>query len=375
MLKSFAFPLLRAADGGSGSGSGTTEKAAGSGSSSGGSSGGITHGTADAAMIAAAQAALSQSDATGAGKSGDTSPAGGAAGTSTDTGTAGTGAAGTGAAAGSTAAGTGQPGAAPGTRGDDLAGRGQAIAQRARSQVLSDYGLVDQSGRRMNPEVVRDAMQFFMEFRRDPAAFWREMGNQLRDSGVSGEDEPLPEPKHRDPGGKWAAYDAAQMPDIIKVLTKNISRQLMGQFAPMMQYFDSERQARTESEMQAAVDERHAAIMAEARKWPGFTKENEPAITAVLVAMPAALKKALGPAGALYHAYQQFYNEKIRPTERATIEKELHEANRKKARAADGSQMPVGSGGSETAPKLRDGDVSGLAAHLARLAEQQSAGA
>lgn len=340
----------------------TATSAAGGTGQSGASQPAVSSGTASAALIAAAQAASSADTGTAGNQPGTQPPA---AGTGTP---------------GATPDATGQPPAA-GTTGQQPAGSGgQAPENRivtavknaraeARAEVEREfnqrYGGVD-------PAIAKDAVEFFSELRRDPTAFYEELGRRLGKSptAAANTDEAYPEADLVSQDGKLKTYSHDAFQKALAVHGNKVKAALMKELEPFLQFTKA---AQTREEQEAAGEEHRRTILSaltEARKLKHFTKENEPGILETLQTIPEETRKALGPVAALHMAYSMFVDAKVLPTADQEAERRVRESFNKKANTSTGSVQPTGQGGDPKKTELRQGDVSGLAAHMARMAEQ-----
>lgn len=179
--------------------------------------------------------------------------------------------------------------------------------------------------------------------------------------------EEWPQPELRSEDGK-GAYSDAQVKTMLQSQEQRILKLVRGEMQPVTGFVQSEQETRQQNDAIAQATQTKDAILGRARQMPNF-KENEAAIAQVMRDMDPALKKQLGPAGALYEAYQTFVRENL-PTLEAAAEKTVRESFNKKAASAKGQVDPSGSGG-DTGKVNLDGPAA-LASHMEKLAAQFS---
>ncbi len=322
-------------------------------SENGTSSGSVTGGTASDALIAAASAASSA----------DTSAEGTSA-TPTPSATAAPGGPTVPATSGPEA--SGQPAPAAGTRGPIPLDRHEQILRNTRAELEGRYGWAKD----LNPQQAQTAVQLLNELQRDPAAFYRELGQRLN----GGRQETTPQVEEQDPepllvsqDGKEKAYTAGQLKQIRELDAKRLRASILAEFAPMMDFFKSEQGTRQENAVRAEADQVAQAALADARKLPHFTKENEPEIAALFAAIPPETKQRYGSVAALMLAYNQFLAQKVFPTIETDAARKVRDANDRKAATSAGHAHPTSQGGSGKPVALKN--VTDLARHMERLAE------
>lgn len=360
-------PLLGPEDVPTGGG-GTSDNVAGSasGTSSGvATTGNVTSGTASDAMIKAAMAASSaETPVAGAqadtaapitnGIVGDTKPPVAATGE------------------------TNQPATGAPVAGQAPEPRIVAAVKNARAEVERQYAWA----KGLNPEHVKVDIEVSGELRANPEAFAhqlaKELGYTLVKAGAAAaptaetpSDVKLPQGRLQAEDGT-RAYAADQMPDIIKAITAQVMSQLNPRLQPMEQ---DRQQAETRRQEETRFRNRSAQLnsaLNEARKLPHFTKENEPAILAMMKAIPQQERIAMGPIAAIHVAYNKFMAETVLPSIDTAAEERVRANWTKKAATSTGSGHPTANGGAPKPKQIRDGDVQGLAARMAEMAASSS---
>lgn len=313
------------------------------------SSGNVSSGTASEAMIKAATAA-SSADTPPAGDAGDTAKPG--------------------AASDSTANpdATGQPGAADkaaaaATRGEAPPARIEAAVKNARAETLTKYGLTEST----NPADVRVGVDLLSDIRRDPKAwatqFVQELGGTISFEKPAAKEEvpeEFPAPSLISADGQKAYSDT----DILKI-TDILQKRIMQQLQPDLAYVRSAKTTAEQREHQQRLASFTQEKLAEARKLPHFTKENEPKILAELQAIPTETRRSVGAIAALYMAYNAFLQKSVFPSIDTSAETRVRESFEKKARTSQGQAHPSDQGGDGKTPTLKG--VDDLAKHMERL--------
>ena len=105
-----------------------------------------------------------------------------------------------------------------------------------------------------------------------------------------------------------------------------------------------------------------------ASKLPHF-EEYKADIAKELEQVDPRVRRQVGSVAALYMAYNKVLAEKVFPTIGRDAESKVREGFKRSAAASNGQVKP-GAGVDGKPKPLKDGDVDGLAAHMARLASQ-----
>lgn len=326
------------------------------------SSGNITSGTASDAMIRAATAASSAETAP-ASPAGDTpakpvvSDTGGTAGTTAQPKQ------------------DGQAATAAATRGPIPFDRHEAALRNAREKATAEVEARYAAFKDVDHGDVTVGMDILAQLRADPATFARQLMAELGLTVGKPEtlredaDEAFPQPDLVSPDGKLKTYSDSTLGKILDIHARQIEKRLMGTVKPLLD-------DRTAAEQRTALEGRRAqtaqlvkTTLAEARKLPHFTKENEPKIIEKMRAMDPKVKRMIGPVASMYVAYNQFLAESVFPGIETAADKKVTEDNLRKARASSGSAHPVDQGsGVVKAPKLDN--VNDLARHMEQMAAQ-----
>lgn len=326
-------------------------------------SGNVSSGTASDAMIKAAMAASSA----------ETPPAGAAVSAEpTVPATPGTG--GTPVAATGQQVPTGQP-APTGDRGPIPLDRHETIVRNTRDKAVTETEAKYAWAKDVEPKSGALAMDITGQIASDPHKFANKLANTIgmklvpiEAAGTPEQPQGLPKARLRAEDGT-EAYAADQMPAIVAAIVA----QVRAEYQPLLQDRRQAQEQAAEQQVREGARQTVASALVEARKQPHFTKENEPAILAILQSIPAEVKASIGPIAALYQAYTTFLGRDIFPTIQTTAEANVRAAWDKKAAASIGAGSPTASGGDAKAPVLKDGDVGGLARHMERLASLQTA--
>lgn len=268
----------------------------------------------------------------------------------------------------------GQPGvAAPADapalkqRFDAVYGKGQTAGT---AEVFKSVGL--DAANPKHREALGQSVAIYRALTNDSMGFLHELayrlGVTLPSTKTPAAEEEWPSPELRSEDGK-GAYSDAQVKTMLQSQEQRILKLVRGEMQPVTGFVQSEQETRQQNEAIAQATQTKDAILTRARSLPHFTKENEPKIASIMREMDPALKKQLGPAGALYEAYQTFVRENL-PTLEATAEKSVRESFNKKAASAKGQVDPSGSGGDTGKVNLTG--PAALASHMERLAAQFS---
>lgn len=338
-------------------GAGTTENVAGSSTE-----GSVTSGTASDAMIKAAMASESSTDTPPTGDEAET----------VDPATL------TAKPAGSVTATTPPAKGAqvPTGTGPVPLDRHEAAVKNAREKAVTETEAKYAWAKDVDPKTVETAFGIVSEMLQDTQKFAHTLAGELGMKLVPiTEEKPaapatpyqLPEPVLRSEDGR-GAYDAKQMMEILAEQEKRILATFGTQMKPLLTDREAAAKAKAEADVKAQGRQAATEALAEARKMPHFTKENEPEILKNLQAIPANVRASIGAVASLYRAYNQFLAEKVFPTIGTTAEQSVRDANRKKAAASAASVHPVSPSGDGAKPEIKN------VAQLSKYMEQLEAG-
>lgn len=331
---------------------GTTDNSAGSGST-----GNVTSGTASEAMIKAAEAASSPAgpDASGGSGAGAQPPKAGEGTPGATTGATGQ------------PTGTGSSGAT-GDRGPIPFERHEAALKNAReefkwAQELTASGL--------KPDEVKAGVALLIKLRTDPAAFWKQLGEEGKFGQPAGETEKEPTFEYPSPDlasadGKVKAFSGDAVLKALEVQEKKLIHQFQKEMRPLIEFHSSEMTRQQQTEFTAQVKRTSDAALKRAEALPHF-KDHKAAIADKLAAVAPEVLAEIGPIGALFEAYHAVLAEKVYPTIESDAEKRVRENYGKKA--AGGGGIPPNGGGGDAKPVVLDGPDA-LAKHMERLAAQ-----
>lgn len=246
----------------------------------------------------------------------------------------------------------------------------QTAVRNARQALESELGYVRSLGTR---EEVEDAIRIRRMLYANSRSFWESLGQELGLGATASREEPpkpfeLPEGDLLSEDRKEQAYSVKAMRQIITDLRADIERSLRAEFQPAIDFTtSSQEQAELDAIRSESRDIAREAI-ATARQYPHF-KEHEQAIADELAAIDPRVRSRVGSVGAMLMAYNKVLTEKVLPTlgaktEAATI------ADLQRSAAAGSTTVTTTATGNATAPKLRDGNVDDLAAHMARIEQR-----
>lgn len=273
----------------------------------------------------------------------------------------------------------GQPSAHP----EAPQSRIEAATRNARAQgkqdVETEIGWVRELGDRESVEEAVSLIRYARSSRQAALEFYEQLGQELGLAGgspASTSDVPAPKPFTL-PKAKLVAedgtgaYSESQLADILKDFRADVLREVQTTLKPTIDFakHGQEEQARTEMRMAAATDAK--SVLAAARELPHFT-EHEKIISEELNRIPKSLRMKVGSVAALYMAYNKVLTERVLPLLKQNGGQEAIDDLRRSA-VAGASTVGTTTSAAPKAPILRDGNVTDLAAHMARIAAQQSA--
>lgn len=250
-------------------------------------------------------------------------------------------------------AGTNEP---PKERWDDILANARA---KATEDALKPYGWAKD----LNAEEATAALGLVATLRKDPGAFWRELGTMVK-GGESAEtkDEAFPAADVISSDGVKVHSDA-NVQKILEVFERKLMTKFQGELRPLLDFHDGELKTREKATAVNNAKQLAGQALTSARALPHF-KEHEAAIVETLTKMDPAIRKAVGPIAAMYMAFEQVKTEKVYPTLEAEAEKKVRADYDKKA-AASGIHPVGGDGKVKETPVLKG--ASALAAHMERL--------
>lgn len=337
-----------------------SENQAGASESSSGSSGAgqpsVSSGTASAALIAAAGAASSAESAPAAKPAGETAPP----------------------------AGTGTPGTKPDAIGQPVGtvtqpatgeapeARIQAAVRNARETAVRETEARYAAFKGMDPENVKLGLQVLTELRTDPNKFFKDLQSRLQPDVHVQPDEEYPAADLVSKDGQLKTYTDGTVKKMLDINAKKVIAQVMKELGPTINFATTEQGRREAAEKQTQRANAVKDALTEARTFPHFTKDNEPAILATLQSIPAERRQALGPVAALHMAYSMFLRDKVFPNSDADAEKRVRESFKRKAASGTGQAHPTDQG-SERGEKAPLRNVNDLTRHMEKLAESLDA--
>lgn len=232
----------------------------------------------------------------------------------------------------------------------------QAAVRNAREELTKKLGWADG----LDPQEVRTGLALIARLRENARGF----GQQLLTETAGEADEAEPEPDLISEDGKHRAYSAALQKQIWDIREKRLMRQFNGALSPLQQ---SEAGRQQQAQLEAITRNAQAVAkdaLAEIRKQPHFTKENEPAIAAKLNAIDPKIRQTVGSVAALYMAYNQFLAEKVFPTIASTTEQDVITDMQRKAAASAGGVRPATNGGAKPKALKTERDLAEHFQHL-----------
>lgn len=334
-----------------------------------GASGEVSSGTASDAMIKAFEASSASEESAGP----EAAAAAVSAGTETAVGT------------GITAPAAKGPQAPTGARGEAPQSRIEAAVKNAREAAVTETEAKFAWAKDLNPDSVTTAFNIARSLLNDTPGFAAKIAAELGMKLVPKEEaaKPIPQVGSAEfsfPKGALTsedgveAYSGKQVQEILNSAVASLRAEFGGQLKPLTEM----RQNLTESEHRAQIREeaREAVteMMTSFRAKPHFLvddgkggKHEHPNILRNLLAIPVQTRARIGAEAAMSRAYTQYLQEDVFPTIGTSAAETVRAENARKAATSTGTSAPGGSAAGKK-PVLRDGDVSGLAAHLANLA-------
>lgn len=213
----------------------------------------------------------------------------------------------------------------------------------------------------LDPKAVQRAIGLVQRLDGDARSFHKQLAEELE---AQNEDDPQPD--YQTPDGK-KVYSAEAMGKAMKALENRLRREIMGTVQPLLSEREKAEEAKKTEAAQTEQRQNIAGALAHARTLPLFTKENEPAISKEMEALPKATVDRIGVISAMYLAYANFV---AKNQHRLTTEAQgqVHEDLRRKAAAASGQVTPGGNQ-PNVAPKTPT-NRSELAKHMEQLAAE-----
>lgn len=227
----------------------------------------------------------------------------------------------------------------------------------------------------LNHNEVREAMQFFADFTRNPIAVIREImsdpdlgavvGGMLRPPAEDLE----PQPDLQTSDGAHKVYSATQLAKWREWNNRQQTAALNKELGPIKDFVSSSQETQQRTEIAQAAARTTTRVMAEMREMPHF-KDHEPEIEKRLRAIPPHVRREIGAIGCLQMAYNQTLKEVVFPKIEADADKRADERARQKAAAGAGGIKPNGGAGSTTVK--RPTNQAELAEHMRKLANSQA---
>lgn len=239
-----------------------------------------------------------------------------------------------------------------------------------REAILKQFGWAQG----LNQQQATRAIQIAAALDADPRAFIRWVGQQIGEGQPAKAvlDDADPEPDLQSQDGKLKSYSDVAVRRLLDRQAKQLREEILKEVQPAIEYTKTAQADREFQEIKTQATEKAGSAVEAARKLPHF-KENEAAIDAELGEMVNSnpqMVADVGAVAALYMAYNNVLATKVFPTLKDSAAAEVRENFERSATASAGSVRP-GVGAPKAKPKLKDGDVTGLARHMQRLAAEQ----
>lgn len=172
--------------------------------------------------------------------------------------------------------------------------------------------------------------------------------------------------------GRPAGYS----PKTLKVLLQNemarLRRELQQQYGPLQESVGSILSEREMLQLQTQATKTASEVIGELERNPAF-KENKAKVLAVYQGLvQSGYMERHGAVATLHAAWNKFYHEQIVPTLGQKTQQQVLSDMRQSAHAGSPGALP-GTPPAPPKPKLREGNLDDLAAHMAALSGAQSA--
>lgn len=208
----------------------------------------------------------------------------------------------------------------------------------------------------MDAEEARIALAQWKRFSSDPLSYYKQLGSELgahpdfKDKLTPKVEEPEPQPDMYTVvnGEKHLVYSATQLAKWRDWNNQKLMGQVEEKLNPMQSWVEKAQESAEQNAVEINARETTTRVMAEMRKYPHFTVENEPKIAALLAQIPRSTKKAIGAVGSLFLAYQTFLKSDVFPTLEAETRKKVEADYARKAAASSGNVKPGGGGAGAT---------------------------
>lgn len=165
--------------------------------------------------------------------------------------------------------------------------------------------------------------------------------------------------------GNPVTFSAKSLRAIVKNEVERARRELLQQIGPLQETSNEWRTAQQEQAVQTQARQTAQAVLTELRQDPEF-KKHEPEVLKLYAQMDGVRQK-YGAIATLQMAWNKYYRETVVPTLSHRQEQQtLTELQRSATAGTNGAVTPQTAAPSK--PKIRDGSVDDLAAHMATLA-------
>lgn len=235
--------------------------------------------------------------------------------------------------------------------------------QEARQELEQELGWARTIGDRQR---IERAITILDRLERDPNGFHQQLGSELTPAQAQALEELNdPEPDLRDMTGNPITYSAKSVKALVKNEVERARRELLAEINPLRETSDEWRQAQQTQAVQAQARQTATEVLTELRQNPEF-KKHEPEVLRLYQQMEPVRQK-YGAVATLQMAWNRFYHETIVPTLTHRQEQQtLTDLQRSAAAGTPGAVTPPAPTPSK--PKIRDGNVDDIAAHMEALA-------
>lgn len=170
------------------------------------------------------------------------------------------------------------------------------------------------------------------------------------------------------------AFNEEQVVQILTDFRASILAEMGGTLKPLQDARAAGEKAELTARIEREAGESVRTMMADFRSRAHFQiddgkggKIDHPSINKYLQEIPHRIRVAIGPEAAVGRAYQKYLEKEVFPNIGTTAAARVRTENARKAAGASGVVSPGGADGTSEVKRVRDGDISGLAARMREM--------
>lgn len=215
----------------------------------------------------------------------------------------------------------------------------------------------------------------------DTPAFYRQLGEELgfaqsatpaAPATAEWTDPEDPEPDLRDMQGNPAGYSPKALKQVIQNAIAKARHEWQQEFAPVASVVGEFQTEREHLALQQQAQSTAQTVLGELRQDPDFKKHEKDVLKTYQSLVENGYMERYGPVATLHMAWNKFYRESVVPTlGQQTQQQVLSDLQRSAHAGAVGAVAPTPP--APPKPRLREGNVDDLAAHMERLMGAQPA--